>query len=211
MLSLRDNFNEEEVLHFVRWVGERLFTYQFGHFYEFIPTIMKTSISSNSEYLKDFENRINNSTESFHRFECAIACDIDNTIPQVNNGEEKVSPDWRLHFNFINLLNLPKVCVVNTDDIPFETPGAAIYLRSVLAELIREYGSKHFKELFRRNFEVIACNDPRYEASARELIAKVQDLSLTREQTQDLLKNMKCRLTGTSFSEIGKKDFTITK
>jgi hypothetical protein len=211
LLKLKDTFNADEVQHFMKDLGMRLFTYQFAHFYDFIPSLKDKDFNTTVEHLKDYDNKINNCKEDFNKIGCKITGKIKNTIPQINNGDANVEPDWFLHINFIDLQALPKVGVINTDDIPFETKEAAIYLRSVAAEIIRQYATNHYPELFNRNFMLIPANDASYVDSYRDIVSKVQDLSLTRDETLDLLKNKKCELTKVSLDCILQKDFTIIK
>ena len=212
MLSLKDNHNAADVEHFTQWVAERVFAYQFGHFYEYKLTLDPSIGKPSHEVLKDYENKIGPSVfkETFHRYGFKIATKIQNKFPSQNNGDQEVNADWYLHFNFINLLGLTKVCVINTDDIPFQTPGAAIFLRSVAGVMVQQY-CKFFPEKIQRSFTVLHAASPELEADARELISKVQDLSKTRDEVITMLGSMKCLETGENYSDLLEKDFTIFK
>jgi len=212
LLTLKDNFNVKEVEHFVEWVGQRLFQYQFATFYEYALELKKTECTVSHELFKDYDNRITNKKEDFYRFSYQVKTSIENKHQDVNKGPDKLdNVEWNFSISFINIDNLPKIGFINTEDLSFKQKEACFYGRSVVAYLVQEYVKKHHQDKARRNFEIIDADDPTYAEASKELMKKQRDLCLTRDETKNLLKSIKCVETKKDFSVLGGDAFSLTK
>jgi hypothetical protein len=209
MLSLKSGANRDEVLHWLKFCGMRLLAYQIGTYYEFIPEFKESNFSTDIEDFVDHENRINNTTESFSRFNFHFKGDFINEFKEKNKGVEKLENlDWVFSTTFVNCFGLPKVGFANTEDLSFNIPECDFYGRSMIRLFQQEYVRLH-PEMFKRNFEVIKLDDPRFSNDGAELIKKMRNLSLSREESVKLLKNIKCHKSGRTLDVILDKDFTL--
>lgn len=212
LLTLKDNFNVKEVEHFVEWVGQRLFSYQFATFYEYGLQLDKSECTVSHELFKDYDNRITGEKEDFYRFSYQVKTSIENKHQSVNNGPDKLeNVEWNFSVSFINIDNLPKIAFINTEDLSFKQKEACFYGRSVVALLVQDYVKKHHSDMARRNFEIINADDPQYAKAAEELMKKQRDLCLTRAETQNLLKSIKCVETKKDFSLLTEDDYSLVK
>lgn len=208
-LSLKSGANRDEVLHMVRWVGERLLAYQFGTYYEYLIQVDGNSLSTDVEDFKDHENRINNTKEDFSRFNFRFKGDIKNEFKKQNNGPDKLENiDWVFSKAYVNVYDLPKVELINTEDLTFNNEACNFFGRSMHRLFLQEY-IKFFPEKVKRNFEINSSDDPRYVESMTKLVSEMRNLSLSREESIKVLKNIKCLKSGKDLSVLLEKDFTI--
>lgn len=209
ILSLKSGANRDEVLHKVRFIGERILAYQFGTYYEYLIEVPNAELSTDIEDFRDHENRINNTKEDFSRFNFRFKGTLVNKHKKKNKGPDKLENiDWVFSESFVNVYDLPKAGFVNTEDLTFNNPACNFFGRSMNRLFLQEY-IKHHPEKFKRNFEIIKCDDPRFEKSASELIKQMRNLSLSREESVKVLQNIKCLETGKDLTVLLDKDFTV--
>jgi len=212
LLTLKDNFNVKEVEHFVEWVGQRLFSYQFATFYEYGIQLKKSECTVSHELFKDYDNRITNEKEDFYRFSYQVKTSIENKHQSVNNGPDKLeNVEWNFSVSFINIDNLSKIAFINTEDLSFKQKEACFFGRSIVAYLVQEYVKVHHQDKALRNFIIIDADAPENKVAAEELMKKQRDLCLTRDETKNLLKSIKCVETKKDFSVLATKGYSLTK
>ena len=128
LLTLKDNFNVKEVEHFVEWIGQRLFSYQFATFYEYKLELQKAECTVSHELFKDYDNRITNEKEDFYRFSFQVKTSIENKHQIVNKGPDKLeNVEWNFSISFINI----------EGDIRKDLESAARATRSSDSDMIR--------------------------------------------------------------------------
>lgn len=209
-IQLKSNFNVDEVKEFVAEVGKRLLQYQFSFFYEYQLELPKDSFEVIHEHLKGYENKINNTTDDFHRFIFRVKVpEIMNEFKKQNKGPDKLENiDWNFAVTFLNVFDLKNFGYINTEDLSFTNAQASFYGRSVVALLVQDYVKTINPALASRNFNLIKCDaDPKIRKSTEDVMKKQRDLSLTREQTLDLLKSVKCRKTGKDLTVLLDKNY----
>lgn len=210
LLKLRDDFNQSEVEQFVTHIATRLLAYQFGTFYDYILDVPKDTIQFSHEFVQGYTNQLAGDTkEDFHKFLLSVKTSIKNKAPKKNNGAADLSIDWVFSMAFINLFDLKKVGIINTEDLSFTDREACFYGRSVAAVLVQDFYNNN-RDIVERNFEVIKADDPANEKSVNELLSKQRDLCLTRSQTIEMLENKKCVMTGKPLSIILDPEFTLS-
>lgn len=211
LLRLRDDFNPTEVEEFVKFLATRLLAYQFGTFYDYHLQVKSSDVQFSHEFIQGYTNQLaGDKKEDFHKFLLSVKCTEKNKAPKQNNGAKELSIDWVFSMAFIDLFDLNKVAIVNTEDLSFTDRDACFFGRSVLAILVQNFYNER-RDIIERNFEVLKADDPSNSKSVTELLSKQRDLCLTRTQTIELLQNKKCVLTGEPLSNILNMDFDITK
>lgn len=210
LLKLRDDFNPTEVQDFVTHVATRLLAYQFGTFYDYILEVPKDTVQFSTEFVQGYTNQLaGDRIEDFHKFLLSVKTSIKNKIPKKNAGAADLSIDWVFSMAFIDLFDLKKVAIINTEDLSFTDTEACFFGRSVMAVLVQDYYNSR-RDIVERNFEVIKADDPANTKSVNELLSKQRDICLTRSQTIELLENKKCLVTGKPLSVILSPDFSLT-
>lgn len=209
LLKLRDDFNEAEVQHLITHVATRLLAYQFGTFYDYILEVPADTVQFSHEFVTGYTNQLaGDKKEDFHKFLLSVKTSIKNKVPKINNGAADLSIDWVFSMAFIDLFDLKKVGIINTEDLSFTDKDACFFGRSVAAVLIQDYYNTN-RDVIERNFEVIKADDPNNEKSVKELLSKQRDLCLTRSQTIELLEAKKCAVTKKPLSVILDPDFRL--
>lgn len=209
LLRLRDDFNQSEVEHFVTHLAQRLLAYQFGTFYDYILSVPKDTQQFSHEFVQGYTNQLaGDKKEDFHKFLYSVNTSIKNQIPKKNNGAADLSIDWVFSLAFIDLFDLKKVAILNTEDLSFTDKEACFFGRSVAAVLVQDYYNTN-RDVIERNFEVIKADDPNNEKSVKELLSKQRDLCLTRSQTIEMLETKKCLVTGKPLSVILDPEFSL--
>lgn len=210
-LQLRDNFNVEEVKHFVDYVGRRLLQYQYTFFYEHLLELPKEAFEVRHEKLTKYQNKINNTVDDFHRFILRVqAPKIKNEFKKENQGPDSLeNVDWNFAVSFLNIFDLSNFGYINTEDLKFTNPQASFFGRSVAALIVQDYINFHHRDVVKRNFNLIRLDKPEYAKSATDVIQKQRDLCLTRQETIDWLKAIKCRKTGKDLTILLDKDFDL--
>lgn len=211
LLKLRDDFNLAEVEKFVRYVSTRLLAYQFGTFYDYLLEVPESSIQFSNEFVQNYDNQLaGNKKEDFHKFLLSVKTSIKNQIPAKNNGGPDLSIDWVFSMAFINLFDLQKVAIINTEDLSFTDKESCFFGRSVTAVLVQNFYNEN-RDIVERNFEVIKAEDPANSKSVNELLSKQRDICLTRAETIALLDARKCLVTGKPLSTILSPEFGLSK
>lgn len=211
LLKLRDDFNPSEVEQFVTYMATRLLAYQFGTFYDYILEVPANTAQFSHEFVQGYTNQLaGDKKEDFHKFLYSVKTQVKNAATKQNNGAADLSIDWVFSMAFIDLFDLKKVGIINTEDLSFTDREACFYGRSVAAVLVQNFYDAH-RDIVERNFEVIKADDPINAKSVTELLSKQRDLCLTRSQTIDILNNKKDVLTGTPLSIILDPEFSLTK
>jgi hypothetical protein len=208
-LQLKSNFNVDEVKEMVADVGKRLLQYQFAFFYEYQLELPKGSYEVIHEHLKGFENKINGTTDDFHRFIFRVKVpEIVNQYKKENKGPAKLENiDWNFAISFLNVFEMKNFGYINTEDLAFTDPAASFFGRSVVALLVQDYVRFNQPALASRNFNLIKCDEPKLAKSAEDIIKKQRDLCLNRNETIELLRGIKCRKTGKDLTVLLDKDY----
>ena len=215
-IQLKENYNKDEVLHFVEYVGKRLLQYQFTTFYDYNIEIPKGSLTTEYELQRDVENKLSNFNQDVHIFKlkCALG-DVHNEfsgpIESGGNGGADVieGVEWVFRTVVIDMFDMRNLLYLNADDIPYEDDRASFYGRSMAAVFAQNYVQRDFPELVARNFRVIKGDDPEVSKTATEIIRKQRGRSLNREQTIAKLKELTCRKTGKSLECLLDKDYEL--
>lgn len=211
LLKLRDDFNLAEVETFVRYVSTRLLAYQFGTFYDYILEVPASTVQFSHEFVQGYTNQLaGDKKEDFHKFLLSVKTSIKNKIPKKNNGAADLSIDWVFSMAFIDLFDLKKVAIINTEDLSFTDKEACFFGRSVGAVLVQDFYNNN-RDVIERNFEVIKADDPQNSKSVNELLSKQRDLCLTRTETIAMLDAKKCSVTGQPLSIILSPEFGLAK
>lgn len=217
MLELKSNFNEDEVReHFVPFIAERLLAYQVLRFLDFIPEFDSKLFTTNSELIENHTSQINKDAGlpekiDFYKFTASLKDTLKNEFKSINNGEESISVDWMLSCCFLDLTHLPKVLLVNQEDLPFKEEEGSYYGRSILALCIQEYYAQH-KDIMLKNFNILQpANDPTLAAAAEDHLKKQRDIALRREEAREHLSKLKCQKTGRTGLDILSEGFTVLK
>lgn len=211
LLNLRDDFNPAELEFVVTYVASRLLAYQFGTFYDYLLEVPANTIQFSHEFAQGYTNQLaGDKKEDFHKFLLSVKTSIKNKVPKINKGAADLSIDWVFSMAFIDLFELKKVSIVNTEDLSFTDKDACFYGRSVVAVLIQDLYNNH-RDIIERNFQVLQADDPKNTSSVKQLLEKQRDLCLTRTQTIELLDAKKCAVTGRPLSDILKPDFALGK
>ena len=211
LLRLRDDFNPQEVQEFVEFLATRLLAYQFGTFYDYMLTVDSSAATFSHEFVQGYTNQLaGDKKEDFHKFLFSVKATEKNKAPKQNNGAKELSIDWVFSLAFIDLFDLNKVAIVNTEDLSFTDKEACFFGRSVIATLVQNFYNQR-RDIVERNFEVLKAEDPANSKSVNELLSKQRDLCLTRTQTIELLQAKKCVITGRPLSDILEMDFKVTK
>lgn len=211
LLKLRDDFNPSEVEQFITYMATRLLAYQFGTFYDYILEVPANTMQFSHEFVQGYTNQLaGDKKEDFHKFLYSVKTQIKNKAPKKNNGAADLSIDWVFSMAFIDLFDLKKVGILNTEDLSFTDKEACFFGRSVAAVLVQNFYDSH-RDIMERNFEVIKADDPANSKSVMELLSKQRDLCLTRSQTIALLEAKKDVLTGTPLSVILDPEFSLSK
>lgn len=214
LLQLKDNFNQEEVQHFVDFLGRRIYAYQVLRFLDFLPNHSPDKIKPNAELIKDYTNKINEEAglpakQDFWKFTLSIKDSLVNKFKAINNGEDNVQVDWVFSCVFLTLTELQNVLLFNQEDLPFKEAEGCYFGRSVLARLIQEYFDQH-REIMMRNFNILQpSNNPVLAAAAKEHLSKQRDIKCKRAQTEAHLASLKCQKTGKTGMEILKAEFDV--
>jgi hypothetical protein len=210
LLKLRDDFNPAEVETFIKHVATRLLAYQFGTFYDYILEVPANTVQFSHEFVQGYTNQLaGDKKEDFHKFLLSVKTSIKNKAPKKNNGAADLSIDWVFSMAFIDLFDLKKVGIINTEDLSFTDKEACFYGRSVAAVLVQDFYNNN-RDIVERNFEVIKADDPANSKSVNELLSKQRDICLTRSQTIEMLENKKCVMTGQPLSIILSPEFSLT-
>lgn len=214
LLQLKANFNQEEVQHFVNFIGSRVYAYQVLRFLDFLPKKGGGTITENVELVTGYTNQINKEAGlpdngDFYKFTLSIKDQIDNKFTSVNNGEAKIQVDWVFSCAFIDLTELKQVIHFNQEDLPFKEAQGCYFGRSVLAVLMQEYHALH-KDTMLRNFNILTPqNNPVLAKAAIEHLSKQRDLKLNRQETIEHLGSLKCVASGKVGTDILKEDFSL--
>jgi hypothetical protein len=186
-----------------------LLAYQFGTFYDYILEVPADTIQFNHEFVQGYTNQLaGDKKEDFHKFLLSVKTSTKNKAPKKNNGAAELSIDWVFSMAFIDLFDLKKVCIINTEDLSFTDKEACFYGRSVASILVQDFYNNN-RDIIERNFEVIKADDPANTKSVNELLSKQRDLCLTRAQTIELLEAKKCVITGKPLSVILDSEFSL--
>jgi hypothetical protein len=208
---LRDDFNPAEVEEFHSYLATRLLAYQFGTFYDYLLEVPKSSIQFSHEFVQGYTNELaDNKKEDFHKFLLSVKTTEKNAVPKINNGAKEIQIDWVFSMAFIDLFKLPKVGIINTEDLSFTDTEACFFGRSVIAVLVQNFYNNR-RDIIERNFEVIKADDPNNSSSVLELLGKQRDVCLSRSQTIEMLEAKKCAVTGRPLSDILDMEFSIAK
>jgi hypothetical protein len=211
LLKLRDDFNPAEVEEFHNYLATRLLAYQFGTFYDYLLEVPKSSIQFSHEFVQGYTNELaDNKKEDFHKFLLSVKTTEKNAVPKINNGAKEIQIDWVFSMAFIDLFKLPKVGIINTEDLSFTDKEACFFGRSVIAVLVQNFYNNR-RDIIERNFEVIKADDPNNSSSVLELLGKQRDVCLSRSQTIEMLEAKKCAVTGRPLSDILDMEFSIAK
>lgn len=214
LLQLKSSFNQEEVQHFVDFIGRRVYGYQVLRFLDFYPTHAPKNITANCDLIKDYTNKINEekglpSKQDFYKFTLLVKDTIKNKFKAQNNGEDSVQVDWVFSCVFLDLTELKNVLLFNQEDLPFKEAEGCYFGRSVLARLIQEYYEQH-RELMLRNFNILQpSNNPVLAEAAKEHLSKQRDIKCKRTEIENHLASLKCLKTGKTGMDILSPDFDI--